>query len=77
MATGTIKFWKADKGFGFLKRDDGGPDVFVHMNQLSYTGITEPRASDVFQFDVGSNPRDGRLQAVNLVLLGRDRGRAA
>jgi CspA family cold shock protein len=77
MATGTLKFWKADKGFGFLQRDDGGPDVFVHMNQLSRTGITELRADDVFQFDVGSNPRDGRQQAVNLVLLGRDKGRAA
>lgn len=34
MATGTIKFWKAEKGYGFIENDDGGPNIFVHESQL-------------------------------------------
>jgi cold shock CspA family protein len=39
MATGTLKMWKANRGFGFIKDDSGGPDIFLHVTALLSAGI--------------------------------------
>ena len=39
MATGTLKMWNADRGFGFIKDDSGGPDIFLHISALESAGI--------------------------------------
>jgi CspA family cold shock protein len=39
MATGTLKMWNADRGFGFIGDDSGGPDIFLHISALQSTGI--------------------------------------
>jgi CspA family cold shock protein len=77
MPRGKIKFWRQDKGFGFLTRKDGGGDVFFHATQLARINIMDPQPGDVFSFEVQPNPRVGRPQAVKLAFLGRARGRAA
>ena len=69
--TGTVKVYRADKGFGFLTRDDKKTDVFFHIRFLRNSGIQdEPREGDRFEFDVV--PQDGKGPAANnLRLIGR------
>ena len=63
MSNGTVKFFNDSKGFGFITPDDGGKDVFVHVNGLSGISITE---GDKVSYDV----EEGRkgLNAVNVSL---------
>jgi len=63
MNTGTVKFFNETKGFGFITPDDGGKDVFVHVNGLDGTKITE---GDKVSYDV----EEGRKgpNAVNVTL---------
>jgi CspA family cold shock protein len=46
MPTGKIKSWNAERGFGFIGNDDGGPDVFVHVTAFEEAGLNEPTAGD-------------------------------
>jgi cold shock protein len=71
MATGTLKMWKADRGFGFIKDDSGGPDMFLHISALQSAGIDpdDIRKGDRLTFDVESD-RDGRTKASNVRLSG-------
>ena len=67
MATGTLKMWKADRGFGFIVDDAGGPDIFLHVSALQSAGIDPDniRKSERLTFDVESS-RDGRTKASNV-----------
>jgi CspA family cold shock protein len=66
MATGTLKMWKADRGFGFIKDDAGGPDIFLHVTALQSAGIdTDMRLGEPLTFDVEST-RDGKTRASNV-----------
>jgi CspA family cold shock protein len=71
MATGTLKMWNADRGFGFIKDDSGGPDVFLHVSALQSAGIDPDslRLGEPLAFDVESS-RDGRTKASNVRLSG-------
>ncbi|WP_281494539.1 cold-shock protein [Qipengyuania sp. S6317L1] len=65
-ATGTVKFFNSMKGFGFLVRDDGQPDAFVHISAVERSGLSEIAEGERFEFDLEVDRR-GKYSAVNLV----------
>ena len=67
-ATGTVKFFNAMKGFGFITRDDGQPDAFVHISAVERSGLREVNEGDRLEFDLEVDRR-GKHSAVNLVPL--------
>jgi cold shock protein len=67
MAAGKLKMWNADRGFGFIQDDNGGPDTFLHINELKAAGI-DPDGIKVGQrltFETTST-RDRRTKAGNV-----------
>jgi CspA family cold shock protein len=67
-ASGTVKFFNALKGFGFITRDDGQPDAFVHISAVERSGMRELNEGDRLEFDIEVDRR-GKYSAVNLVAL--------
>ena len=67
---GVVKFFNPQKGFGFIVRDDGGEDVFVHISAVEQAGLTDLADGQPLEFTLVD--RGGRISATNL----RDRGRA-
>lgn len=65
-ATGTVKFFNAMKGFGFITRDDGKEDAFVHISAVERSGLRGVEEGDRFEFDLEIDRR-GKYSAVNLV----------
>jgi CspA family cold shock protein len=59
---GTVKWFNDNKGFGFIGRDDGGEDVFVHHTQIDMKGHRSLNDGDVVEFEVGQSAA-GRTQA--------------
>ncbi|MEV6100908.1 cold-shock protein [Nocardia sp. NPDC051981] len=68
MATGTVKFFNADKGFGFITQDEGGPDVFVHFSAIQSTGYKTLQENDRVEYDVVQGAKGP--QAENVVVQG-------
>ena len=65
-ATGTVKFFNSMKGFGFITRDDGQPDAFVHISAVERSGMSGLNEGDRLEFDIEVDRR-GKYSAVNLV----------
>lgn len=65
-ATGTVKFFNSMKGFGFITRDDGQPDAFVHISAVERSGMSGLNEGDQLEFDIEVDRR-GKYSAVNLV----------
>jgi CspA family cold shock protein len=64
-ASGTVKFFNAMKGFGFIQRDDGQPDAFVHISAVERAGMPSLNEGDRLQFELEVDRR-GKTAAVNL-----------
>jgi CspA family cold shock protein len=64
-ATGTVKFFNAMKGFGFIQRDDGQPDAFVHISAVERAGMSSLNEGDRLSFEIEVDRR-GKYAAVNL-----------
>jgi CspA family cold shock protein len=64
-ATGTVKFFNAMKGFGFISRDDGQPDAFVHISAVERAGLSSLNEGDRVEFELEVDRR-GKTAAVNL-----------
>jgi CspA family cold shock protein len=67
MATGTIKWFNATKGYGFIQPDQGNKDVFVHISELEKSGINALSDGQNVEFNVVEN--NGRESAADLKLL--------
>lgn len=64
--TGTVKFFNEQKGFGFIKPDDGGTDVFVHITALERSGIGQLNEGARISYDTEPDKRGKGPKAVNL-----------
>jgi CspA family cold shock protein len=68
MIQGTVKFFNADKGFGFIQPDNGGSDVFVHISAVERAGMSTIVEGQKFSFEVVKNQRNGKSAAESLQL---------
>ncbi len=67
MATGTVKWFNSDKGFGFIAPEDGSADVFAHYSAINSSGYRSLNEGDRVSFDVQQGQRG--LQAANITVL--------
>ena len=65
MSIGTVKWFNAVKGFGFIQPDDGQKDVFVHVSAVERSGVGNLREGQRVSFEL-ERDRQGRVSAVNL-----------
>jgi CspA family cold shock protein len=66
---GTVKFFNADKGYGFIKPDDGGRDIFVHVTALEQAGLKSLNEGQRVSFEVEPDKKGKGPKAVNLQLV--------
>ena len=67
MATGVVKWFNADKGFGFISPEDGSADVFAHFSAINSGGFRSLEENQRVQFEVQQGPKG--LQAANITLI--------
>ncbi len=66
MYTGTVKWFNATKGFGFITPDSGSKDAFVHISAVERAGLGTLSEGQKIQFDLMSDQRSGKMSAENL-----------
>ena len=64
MATGTVKWFNAEKGFGFITVDDGSQDVFVHFSAIDMQGYKVLEEGQAVTFEVGAGPKGPQAESV-------------
>ena len=74
MATGTVKWFNAEKGFGFIEQTEGGPDVFVHFSAIQGSGYKSLNEGDEVEFKVTQGPKGD--QAADVTVTHRAPARA-
>ncbi|MBB3769746.1 MULTISPECIES: cold-shock protein [Ancylobacter] len=66
MATGTVKWFNTQKGYGFIQPDQGGPDVFVHISAVERAGLSGLNDGQKVSYELQSDRRTGKQSAANL-----------
>jgi cold shock protein len=69
MATGTVKWFNAQKGFGFIQPEAGGPDVFVHISAVERAGMSGLNEGQKVSFEIAKDRRSGKSSADQLKAL--------
>jgi CspA family cold shock protein len=69
MATGTVKWFNAQKGFGFIAPDGGGADAFVHISAVERAGIGDLQEGQKVAFELVADRKSGKMAADSLKIL--------
>jgi CspA family cold shock protein len=69
LATGTVKWFNSDKGYGFITPDNGGPDVFVHVSAIQRAGLNGLNDGQKISFEITQDRRSGKSTADDLRTL--------
>jgi cold shock protein len=69
MATGTVKWFNATKGFGFIQPESGGPDVFVHISAVERAGLRGLNEGQKVSYELEQDKRSGKMAAGQLAAL--------
>jgi len=69
MATGTVKWFNSQKGFGFIQPDDGGADVFVHISAVERAGLRDLREGQKVSYELTQDQRSGKSSADQLKVI--------
>ncbi len=67
MAQGTVKWFNADKGFGFITQDDGGADIFVHFSAIQANGCRSLAETQRVAFDLVQGPKGPQAEQVRIL----------
>ena len=70
MATGTVKWFNATKGFGFIQPDAGGTDIFVHISAVERAGLSSLNEGQKVSYEIVADRRSGKSAADNLRAAG-------
>ena len=70
MTTGTVKWFNATKGFGFIQPDSGGKDAFVHISAIERAGLGTLSEGQKVEFELVTDRRSGKMSADNLKAVG-------
>jgi CspA family cold shock protein len=69
MASGTVKWFNAQKGFGFIAPDDGGSDAFVHISAVERAGLHDLREGQKVGYELVPDRKSGKMSADNLKVM--------
>ena len=67
MAQGTVKWFNAEKGYGFIAQTDGGPDVFVHYSAIQSDGYRSLEENQAVEFEITQGPKGPQADKVHAI----------
>ena len=67
MATGTVKWFSGEKGYGFIAQDSGGPDVFAHYTAIQAQGFRELVENQAVEFDITQGPKGPQAENIRIL----------
>jgi CspA family cold shock protein len=67
MATGTVKWFNGEKGYGFIAQDGGGPDVFVHFSAIEGSGYRNLEENQAVEFEITQGPKGPQAEKVRAI----------